>query len=110
MANLCIGVLCTAVRERKAATEETTEETEDDAVYRSFEGWCTLKTLSSASAAFKVIFGVGNDSKRLRGACVHWVGRRKVVFYTLLKRSYCTSSYREKNIPLALLSELCKPW
>ena len=77
MANLCIGVLCTAARECKAATEETTEETADDAVYKSFEGWCTLRGLTVAAAS-KVIFGVDNDSKRLRGACKYWVGRRKL--------------------------------
>ena len=94
MANQCVGVLCTAAREGKAATEETTDETateettdetateettEDDAAHSSFADLCTLRGLTVAAAS-KVIFGEGEDadSQRLRRACSNWVGRRNL--------------------------------
>ena len=85
MANQCVGVLCTAARECKAATEETTDETateettEDDAVHTSFADVCTFRGLTVAAAS-KLIFGEGDDveSQRLRGACSDWAGRRKL--------------------------------
>ena len=44
-----------------------------------FNDWCTLKGLSAVAAA-KLIFGVDADpkSKRMRGACERWAGRRKL--------------------------------
>ena len=84
MANQCVGVLCTAARECKAATEETTDETateettEDDAVHTSFADLCTFRGLS-VRALSKLIFGEGEDadSKRLRSACKTWAYRCK---------------------------------
>ena len=83
MANQCVGVLCTAARECKAATEETTDETateettEDDAAHSSFADLCALKELTVVAAS-KLIFGEGEDaeSQRLRRACSKWAGRR----------------------------------
>ena len=44
-----------------------------------FNDWCTLKGLSAVAAA-KLIFGVDADpkSKRMRGACERWAGRREL--------------------------------
>ena len=78
MANQCVGVLCTAAREGKAATEASAHKEMDDAAHSSFKDLCALKVLS-VTALSKVIFGEGEDadSKRLRSACRTWAGRCK---------------------------------
>ena len=79
MANQCVGVLCTAARECKAATEASAHKKMDDAAHSSFKDLCALKVLS-VTALSKVIFGEGEDaeSQRLRSACRTWAGRCKL--------------------------------
>ena len=78
VANQCVGVLCTAARERKAATEASAHKEMDDAAHSSFKDLCALKVLSVAAAS-ELIFGEGEDadSKRLRSACKTWAYRCK---------------------------------
>ena len=73
-------MLCAAARAAKVAAEGSALETVDnDAVHSSYVDWCTLRGLSAVAAA-KLIFGVDADpkSKRMRGACERWAGRREL--------------------------------
>ena len=107
MANQCVGVLCTAARERKAATEASAHKKMDDDAHSSFMDLCALKVLS-VMALSKLIFGEGEDadSQRLRSACKTWAYRCKSYSPSSLAVKEAAKKVRARLFPPASRSRL----